>query len=215
MKKLLFLVLAGFLGSNFACHATTVAFAASPADRIVVDSTSTEISTGSLVWEGTFSNTSFSFNPSISIAANVANIQSAGGWQQFGATNLGITSVFGHVRISGSVQDNTASADPFNGKNVYLWVFNAPTVAASTQMGIYTDAGVWVYPTNLNGAPGDTSNYDTSTTYAATAVGGAGSVTSSNMILSAASVPEPTTLVTLAGSAAFLGMLRRRRSARA
>lgn len=234
MKKSILIACLGLEALCLSAGATTVGYSAGPSSRTVLDSTSANVAVGSLVWVGVFSNpAAFAFNPALSIATNVANIESAGGWQQFGlnpstqspefSTNtLAVSSVFGVPKIGGLVEDDTAGADFFNGKTIYLWVFNGTSVANSTQMGIFQATGAspaWTFPTN-GGGVGDTVTLATTSAGAPTisAVGGTGSVQSSgagNLVLAAASVPEPTTLVTLAGSAAFLGMLRRRRSARA
>jgi hypothetical protein len=228
MKKLTFVLPAVLLATLAGAHATTVGFSGTPSARTVVDSTATQLSITSLVWVGTFTSESFAYNPSLSIAANVAAIESLGGWNQFsldtssGLLDPGASSTLainGSGKVSGQVIDNNSGAteaDFFNGKAIYLWVFNGSTVSGSTEMGIFrAKSGAttpWTYPTN-GGGVGDSVTLSTasSITPNISAIGGAGSTSSTNLTL----VPEPTTLVTLAGSAAFLGMLRRRRSTRA
>ena len=212
-------------------HATTVGYSAGPSSRTVVDSTSANVAAGSLVWIGAFNNpTGFTFNAAVSIATNVANIEAAGGWEQFGlnpstqvteaTTNtLTISSVLGVPKIGGAVEDDvtgspTSSADFFNGKTIYLWVFNGTSVANSTQMGIFQATGAspaWTFPTN-GGGVGDSVTLATTSSSAPTisALGGAGSASSTQLVLSAA-VPEPSTWVALVGAASFVAMLRRRR----
>ena len=212
--------------------ATTLGFGAGPASRIVVDSTSAEIPAGSLVWAGAFNNESFSLNTGVDLATNVANIEAAGGWKQFGlnpstgvpesTTNtLTISSANSHVRVGGQVTDNitgspTASADYFNGKQVYLWVFNASTVGAATEMGIYkatTASPPWVFPTNGGGTGDGVSLATTSAGATITSVNSIGSADSNNLHLVPASpVPESSSFVLIAsGMLGLLGYRRLRR----
>lgn len=208
-------------------HASTIVFSGSPTARTVTDVDTVTTITSGIALVGTFSSESFSFNPTLSISANIAAIISDGGWKQFtldtstGSLNSGATSSplaitgsnpFG--KLSGSITDNNSGptkADFFNGKNLYVWVFNAATPGAATEMGIFraTSAGVpWVFPTNANGV-GDSVAYSTTTSQAPTmvAVGGVGSTTSTQLILTKP-VPEPSSLAL--GSLAGLGMLSSR-----
>lgn len=232
MKRLFLLSPIVFMAAVCQSHATTVNFSAA-GGRVVQDASGIQIANGDLVWVGTFANTSFSFNSSISLAANIANIEASGGWNQFtldtstsspdaGITNtVTIGGLSGGGRITGTVTDNNSGAtkaDFFNGKTIYIWVFNASSTAAATQMGIFTGgsgaAPLWTFPVNANGG-GDfnTVGTDTGAALNMAAVGGAGLVTASNLKLSAASaIPEPSTWVSLIGATAFLGTLRRRRS---
>lgn len=182
--------------------------------------------------EGVFTNpNSFTYNPAISIAANVANMSSFG-WQQFGLNpsnqssegsgSLQADTVFSGTVVGGSVTDVSGTpgsgqnASYFDNKQVYLVVFNGTTIAGSTQMGVFTSTS-WTFPTNAGGL-GDSITYDTSTTYNVTDVGNAGSVSntggpnSSGTLQLAAGVPEPSTLATLFGATGFLALLRRRRT---
>ena len=217
-----------------AAHASTVVLSAVPTARSVVGSNGTTIVTSGLVWVGTFGNESFSFNPSLTVAQNVGAIATVGGWYQFGLdaastpTNLGATVDLGVTntlsirtspagRIGGSITDNNSGAtkaDFFNGKALYLWVFNGSTPADSTELGIFraTDATVpWAFATNAGGIA-DSVTYSTTGTGAPTiaAIGGAGSTTSSTYQLVAA-VPEPSTAAM--GALAMLGLVFRRRRA--
>ena len=154
MKQILLTI--GFLSSvglSTAC-ASSVTWSGSPSNRTVVDSALLQVSSGSLVWAGTFSNdTAYTFNPTLSIATNVSNFTTQDGWKQFTldpatgladiplavTNNLGI-SVSG--RVSGTVTDNNGlvgsglQASFFDNKPIYLWIFNSTTVGGSTQMGI-------------------------------------------------------------------------------
>ncbi len=189
---------------------------------------------------GVFSSVgSFTYNPALSVATNYSNMQSQGGWVQFGyvpnnpslAQNtqytLSIKSVFGSgAYVGGIVEDDTSGAttgaDYFNGKQLYVVIFNGTTVAASTAMGVFTStqSADWpLFPTNAGGL-NDTGYYDTEGTSSTSPAGGtamsavdnAGSVTGTTVVLSAASVPEPSTLASLFGATGCLALLRRRRS---
>lgn len=228
MKRLFSLSLIVFLATVGESHATSITFSAS-GGRVVQDASGVQIANGDLVWVGTFANTSFSFNPSLSIATNIANIESGGGWNQFtldsstsqpdsGVSNsVTIGGLAGGGRVLGTITDNNSGAtkaDFFNGKTVYLWVFNASSLGAATQMGIFTatvaSPNSWIFPNNANGVNDGTSLLiDSSSTMVAVGSVPVGSVTSTNLIL----VPEPSTWAALIGGVGFVSMLRRRRSA--
>ena len=216
MKNLLFMAIAVSAMSLPMVHATTVGFSPAPTARTVRNaSDTTTLATTSLVWAGNFTNGSgsFSLNSALSLGANVTAVETAGGWKQFsldsstGLVNAGVTGTVGISpigKVSGSVTDNNAGAtkaDFFNGKDVYLWIFNAPTVAGATEMGIFraTSADVpWTFPTNANGL-GDTVTFSTIPANATiAAIGGFGSTPVGQLNLSnnfnVAPVPEPSTM---------------------
>ena len=233
MKKLpLFLSILSMVALPIA-HATTVGFSPAPTSRTVVDALgSTITNANSLALAGNFISEAFVFNPALSIAANVSAITLTGGWKQFGldtvtlATDPGVAlpglNISAAGKLGGSIVDNNAGATQaayYNAKNLYIWLFNAPTVAAATQMGIFrsTDASVpWAFATT-NGGVGDVLTYSTLISAAPTilAIGGTGSVqaaggTFTNGALQlAATVPEPSVLAL--GGLAGLGMLASRR----
>ena len=229
MKQTLILLGSVIAAISSPALATTVGFNPAPTARSVVDSTLTNLPTNSLVWAGTFASESFTFNPAISVAANVAAITLAGTWTQFintDATNpspLGLTVVSAGPKVSGQVVDKNATAAPFNALPIYLWIFNAPTVAGATQMGIFhavAPVGVpWTFPTN-GGGVGDVLTYSTGSqgtnSPAVNAIGGAGVVTngagtvpSPGTLQLVAAVPEPSVLAL--GGMAAVGMLASRK----
>lgn len=241
MNKSLFILTALGLASLPAAHATSVTWGGTGTNRTVVDSSLIQLAADSLVLAGTFANESFTFNSSLSISDNYSAIVSAGLWKQFTldpATGNPDATINNSLKISstgkaaGVVTDNNGSgstqASFFNGKPIYLWIFNvatpssvttktasdfATTIAGATQMGIFraTDATptAWNWPTNSNGV-GDAITIGTSSTSAPTmlAIGGAGSTTSTQLQLVSA-VPEPGTLTL--GALAGLGLLASRR----
>jgi hypothetical protein len=213
-------------GSQFVSQASTVTFSAVPTARVFSSEAGVALTTSSSVWVGTFANDSLiagALNSSLSVSANVAAITAAAGWDQFGfnaATDVaspGATFTMdlnGSGRIGGSVQDNTANANFFtSAKNLYLWVFNADTIGAATEMGIFrsTDATVpWTFPTNGLGV-GDTTTYSLTAAAAPTlaAVGGVGSMFSATAPrLEVFGVPEPSRLMLLVFG--LIGLISRR-----
>lgn len=229
MKKSFFTLAAFTFGITSIASATSVTWGAAPTARTVVLQSGSTVSSG-LVLVGAFGNTGFSFNSSLDIPSNFSVISTAGNWKQFtldtidGSLDANITNtmtITASGKIGGNVTDNNngpvtpTKADFFNGKQIYLWVFNAATVAASTQMGIFTAttaSPVWNFPINQGGL-GDGTTLGTTTTSAATMVsagisGGVGTATSSQLQLVAA-VPEPS--VFALGGMAALGMLASRK----
>lgn len=203
-------------------NATTVGFSPAPTARTLKDSSGTNLSTSSLVWAGNFSSEVFSLNNSLTIAQNVTAIQTAGGWEQFGvdtATDVpnsgatGTLTVSGIAKLGGSITDNNTGAtkaDYFNAKNIYVWVFNASTVGAATEMGIFK-AAPWVFPTNAGGI-GDSGLFGSTVAVTPAAVGGIGSTSSSLLQLSGITpVPEASTFATGAMLVLAAMKMRRRR----
>lgn len=201
----------GLLVVPFA-DATTIGFSPSPTARTVVDSTSAALNDiSSLVWVGNFSNIAFSLNNTLSLQDNVTAIAAAGGWEQFGldtssgSPNLGVTgaaTISASGKLGGSISDITTGAtkaDYFNNKDLYVWIFNAPSVASASQMGIFratTATTPWVFPTNAGGGLGDTTTLGTTVGAASviSAIGGVGSTSSSVLQLTAVTpIPEPST----------------------
>ena len=232
MKKSLFTLVVITLGITSIASATTVTWGASPPARTVTLEGGITTVTGGLVLVGAFANTAFSFDRNFNIATNFSTISTAGGWKQFtldtvtGTPNANVTNSLTIVtspagRIGGSVTDNNngavtpTKADFFNSKQIYLWVFNAASIAASTQMGIFTAttaSPVWSFPINAGGL-GDTVTLGTSGASAATMIaagtaGGVGTANATQLQLVAA-VPEPSVLAL--GGMAALGMLASRK----
>lgn len=215
-------------------QASTVAFSTSPFARVLANEVGvnfTAANQGS-VWIGTFSSPgSFTANNSLSVAANIAAITTAGGWEQFtvdtatDAQNAGATSTIDFsptsslARLGGQAVDTTTGgtkADFFNGKQVYVWIFNSDTPSSATEMGIFTSTA-WVYP--VNGSVGDSVSLGTTTATTITDVGGVGSVftggtTATNQLRTEAfgsgPVPEPSRIILLGLGAVGLVFRRRR-----
>ena len=235
MKTSLFVVGIISLISFSSLKATTVIFGSNPGNRTINNEAGTAYSgaTSGSIWIGTFSNEAgfaATANNSLSVAANVAAITTAGGWEQFSmdtvtgllnasvTTNtLDFTNIASTARVAGQLTDNTSGAtkaDFFNGKQIYLWVFNADTVGAATEMGIFeaTAATVpWLFPSN-GGGVGDSVTLSTLTSGSTiAAVNGVGSISGSELRTEAfgAVVPEPSRLMLL--GMAGLGVFFRRR----
>ncbi len=210
--------------------ATTIGFSPVPTARNVRNSSNALLNdTNTLVLAGAFSSSNFSLNNTLSLAANVTAVMAAGGWKQFGldtVTNASVASVdslgiTATGKLGGQVTDNnfvSTQADFFNNKPVYVWIFNAPTIAAATEMGIFrapAAATPWVFPTNAGGV-GDTVTFSTTNSTSIAAIGNFGTEASGLLQLTSdfnvSPVPEPTTLIfgLLTGVAAIYSRLRRK-----
>ena len=236
MKTLLLLVTVCSAIFQTLAHATTIGFSPVPTARIVRNSANGALNdTNSLVFAGTFSSTTFSLNNTLSLSANVAAVMAAGGWKAFGfdtvtnavsslpptieAPALGVTA---SGKLGGQVTDNnfiSTQADFFNNKPLYVWIFNAPTIGAATEMGIFRGTSgtnaPWVFPTNAGGV-GDTITFSTTNAIGISAIGGFGTSASGLLQLTnnfnVSAVPEPTTLIfgLITGVAAIYSRLRRK-----
>lgn len=225
MKKVSLLIFSFAVCCSQFAIATTVGFSPVPSARTVVDASGAIIGTSSVVWVGDFTSEVFNFNPLLSISANVNAITLAGGWKQFtldsqtGTANSGVTgalAINAAGKLSGSVTDpNTGptQAGYFdNHRNLYVWVFNAATVSASTQMGIFRspDAGStgWLFPltSDIGSTPLSNSPSGAPTVVA---TGSVGSTSSTQLALIASTVPEPSVLAL--GSMSLVGLLASRK----
>jgi len=247
MKKSILLAALASAAFSFPAFATTIQFGASfagAARQVVLNDATTPVTfgngtgpgSGGLVLAGVFSSGgSFTYNPALSILANVNNMVSLGGFQPFGFApssysngtwsmdagtslyTLGITSNASLSQVTGKITENTVvggDADFFNGKQFYLVLFNGTTVSTSTQMGIFNASTTWTFPTNGNGTSDTSVALSTGTGTAVSASGNpnAGSVTSSPNQLVLAPSPEPSSLVALLGGSGLLALIRRRRT---
>jgi hypothetical protein len=227
MKKISLLASILLTASVPEAYCTSVTWGAVPTARQVVSATNitTAIASPSLVLAGTFANETFSLASADSLLTNFSSITSSGGWQQFALgqpATLTPLNINASGRIGGSLTDNTSGAAAFNAKPIYLMVFNASTVGAATQMGIFrsTDATApWVFPAN-GGGVGDTFTGSTVPTNAPTmvAIGGFGSTATAGKLqltnnFDVAPVPEPSTFaVGVLSILAAAGMRSRRQA---
>ena len=207
MKKAI-IIAVSIIASVSSIHAAAITFGAVPTAQQFLDRDGVALA-GGLVLVGTFSDAaSISLKPG-SVDSSFSNIASTAGWTQF--SQLGIaTNTAG--RVGGQVIDNTSAADFFNGKPLFLWVFNGTTRANSTQFGIFRAGSApvpWVFPTNAGGV-GDSLTLSTTATGAGTisALGGVGSSGSGLRLV--APVPEPGTVALLLVGAVGFASRRRR-----
>ena len=214
-KSILLPIIVGFATVPFA-SATTIGFGAVPTARSVVETNLTDVSAGSLVLVGTFASPTFTLTGT-TIQQEVTNAIADGGWTQFTASNLSPVSVAGHQKVGGSLTDITATADPFNGHSVYLWIFDTNQISTAQQMGIFAATSAtpaWTFPTN-NGGVGDSVTLSTTASATIAAIGGRGSVGSSQLVLAAPVSPVPEPSMFTAGAMLALGALGVRRRRRA
>lgn len=225
MKRIHIALLGLLIGMLPDAHGTTVGFGTLGTVRTFNDESGALLGTAnSLVLVGNFLSETFTFNPLVSIATNVQAITTIGGWKQFGldadtgATDPGVVlpgiTITSAGKLTGTVADTNAGlrqAGYFNGKNLYLWVFNAASVSSATQMGIFRSpdaAQAWIFATA--GTVGDSITYSVSTSGAPNVnpIGLAGTTSGTQLRLVSA-VPEPSVLAL--GGMAALGMLASRK----
>lgn len=225
MKRIYIALLGILIGIAPDVCATTVGFGTLGSVRTFNDESGVLLGTSnSLVLVGNFLSETFTFNPLVSIATNVQAITTIGGWKQLGLdadtslTNTGVVlpgiTITSAGKMTGNLADNNSGprqAGYFNGKNMYLWVFNAASVSSATQMGIFRSsdaAQAWIFGTS--GTVGDNITYSVSTSGAPTVspIGSTGT-TSGTQLKLASAVPEPS--VFALGGMAALGMLASRK----
>ena len=118
--------------------------------------------------------------------------------------------------------DNTAA----QGKQIYLWVYNAPTAGAATQHGLFTSStATWVIPSTFTGGATESFNVtlgaSTAPAFSAVAASigtfttgvvgvGTGVDNTAGSIYRLAPIPEPTTSMFALGIIG-MGLIRRRR----
>lgn len=144
MKYLSFFLIAMIALVGTASADSSVRFASSPAGNYFADASGAVLANGSLVLVGSFDN-------SAAISEfTVAQITQDAGWSLFGESV--IADVLGNGgKLKGSVFNDTSEADAFGGQQIFLWVFNAPTVATATEYGIFTAFGSdleWLFATD-------------------------------------------------------------------
>ncbi len=190
--------------------ATIINFSSSPSGRSAVDASLTTLPDGRQYLVGTFATPG-----AISLSlGSVSNILTAGGWSQFdGAQTIG-TAVSSGGKLLGTATDNSATAVPFNNKDLYFVIFNTTSSGTATQMGIFqaTAAAVAVkFPPNAGGV-GDSVTVSMNDT-TIPAVGGVGSTSASpQRFILTTLVPEPSAVGLLASGILGLVGYRRLRS---
>lgn len=190
--------------------ASTVLFSSTGPGRTAVDAALNPLPDGDLFLIGTFSNVG-----ALTLSAgSAANVLASGGWSQFDGTRT-ISTIFGNPgKLTDQAQDNTVSANAFNLQNAYIVIFNSPSAATATEMGVFrATAGTpaWVFPTNAGGI-GDSVTLDMNDTTIA-AVNSVGSTTASpQRFVLTALVPEPSAIgLALSGVLGLVGYRRLRR----
>ncbi len=173
---------------------------------------------GSLIRIGTFTGLNatqiraLQFNPT---ALNAA-------FTEFGITTIGAGNPFGTnpptagYWSASTINNTTATA--FVGQQIYYWIFNASTLATSTQYGVFTAPGNtnWVFPADVP-TPGitttDLSNVPNTT--AGIVIGSFGTGSAFGFPeYNLAAVPEPSTYaLALVGVGTLVAFVRRKATA--
>ncbi|XHR30064.1 MAG: PEP-CTERM sorting domain-containing protein [Chthoniobacteraceae bacterium] len=157
-----------------------------------VDANGNVLSDGDLVRIGYFENSS-----AITAGMSVEEMEIAGVWHDFG--DLQISSPFDYSgKVYGDVTDTSAAASAFDGKSLYIWVFDAGTTSAASSYGVFqaTSAELaWIFPNNQYGL-GDsvTLNIDEASLQAVQNVGEVDAASGEVKLVSIEAVPEPSAM---------------------
>lgn len=207
MSKLLlvsFLSLASVLSSE-AALTINVSTNPSTGPYFVLSNGSTRNSDGNLVRIG-----SFAAAPAAGSTFEALNAA----FTEFATTTTGHSAASGAnkgmINRSGIVDAPGGAAETsFQAKQVYIWVYNAPTAAAATEMGVFSSAA-WLFPDNPDAVPNSLSTTVITQAFGVGATAAAVNVGSPNTFQLASVVPEPSAAL-LGGFSALL-LLRRRRA---
>lgn len=138
------------LGSMISTQASTINFSTDLLDGSLTfqNSTGSVLADGSLVRIGYFAN-----EMALTLGMSVTEMESAGGWIDFGA--LSLSSPLGiSGKIVGSSVNNSEVASQLSGLQIFLWVFDSADPSTASATGIFraTDAeNSWLFPTNAFG----------------------------------------------------------------
>ena len=185
-------------------HAAQVTVSSAFGGRQAVDAASSVLPNGNLVLVGTFA------TPANITNGTFATVSANAGWSQFSASSLAISSISTNGgKITGSLTDNVETS--FNGKLLYVWIFNASTTGAATQEGIFSSSTWGNFPTQAGGV-GDTITYSFTSDANLVASNSVGSTSASQAKL-VTIIPEPSTYALLGtGLLTAVPVLRRRKT---
>lgn len=126
------------LGAHANAAESIVTISDAPYNRYFSDASGMYLSDGSLVLIGAFANPD-----AINTALPPSELEALGRWSEFGATQI-ITitpdDIDYHGKLGGDITNDTTAGD-FADLDIYIWVFNGPTIWQSTQYGIFTAPG--------------------------------------------------------------------------
>ena len=167
-------------------------------------SNGTRLPDGNLVRIGTF-------DAVPAVDASQAALASA--FKEYGTTTSGHSAAAGAnkgmINRSAIAAGAGVAEAAFTGKNVYLWVYNAPTAAAATQWGVYTNTADWKFAASVDDPPVSLSTSALNGAYGR-ALTPAGIIAGTpNAYRLANAVPETSTFSLTALAA--LGLMRRKR----
>lgn len=199
----LFLLLA--LSATAAAE-SIVTISDSPYNRYFSDAEGMHLSNGSLVLIGAFANPT-----ELSTALPPSELQTLAQWQAFGSTEI-ISITLGDTvapgKLGGDIVNDTDTAGDFADLDIYLWVFNGPTIWQSTEYGIFTAPGAdpaWKF--SGTGA----NNQSVIRIDASSLTALIGSIEGDQMRL-AYIIPEPATYAAVLALGALVGVAVQRRS---
>ena len=203
LPSLILLSLASAVANSNAALAINVSTNPTSGAYFVLANGTTRLPDGNLVRIGTFDAVP---------AADATQAALASAFKEYGTTTSGHSAAAGAnkgmINRSAIAAGAGVSEAAFTGKNVYLWVYNAPTAAAATQWGVYTNTTDWKFAASVDDPPVSLSTSALNGAYGKN-VGQAGIVAGTPNVYKLAGIPETSTFSLTALAA--LGLMRRKR----
>jgi hypothetical protein len=205
LPSLILLSLVCAVANSNAALALNVATNPNTGAYFVLSDGTTRLPDGNLVRIGTFATAP---------AADASAATLAAAFTEYGTTTSGHSAAAGAnkgmINRSGVAAGAGVNETNFTGKNVYLWVYNAPTAAAATQWGVYgsTDAS-WKFAASVDDPPVSASTSLITNAYGKALTQAAVTTGTPNVYKLANAVPETSTFSLTALAA--LGLMRRKR----
>ncbi|MDX2108949.1 MAG: PEP-CTERM sorting domain-containing protein [Verrucomicrobiota bacterium] len=196
MKYILPLLAACFVAVVESHAVVAVTLATGPTDRWFSTASDTPLSNGSLIRIGTF-------NGSVAEVNFVEWISSSTSAQPpIPPANAK------PGRLTPGTINNSTNESFFDGKQIYLWVYNSASIGSATEQGLFTASSGWVFST-LTPTTIDLDSVNQNPLIAGTVIPGG-----VNAGIRLAAIPEPATYAGILGLGAVLVAFLRNRKAK-